>query len=504
MSAAVRCGRGLTPIIAGKGTGVRIMTLQDYLQGISYSTGMKDLENISVTTVTNDSRQIRKDCIFVCIKGGKFDGHDAASKALAEGAAAVVVERDLGLSRQVLVENSRSAYAILCANHFHNPSRRLKLVGTTGTNGKTTTTFLLKSILEAAGKKVGLMGTIHNEIMDMELPAKHTTPDPYQLHAMLDRMAEAGCEYVVMEVSSHALDQHRLDGCEFEVGIFTNLTQDHLDYHKTMENYFAAKKRLFGMCKQAVINLDDPYGQQLAAELGDKAFTVSLERNDACLTAKNISYDAAGTSFILVGNNIIERIRISQPGRFSVSNAMGAAGACLLLGVSTPDIARGLRECPGVAGRAEIIPANVNYTIIRDYAHTPDGLEKIITALQEYATGRVVTLFGCAGNRDRTKRTHMAEMAAKYSDFVILTSDNPRDEDPIQIINDAKPGLDQFDTPYRIIPDRYQAIVWALDNAQPGDILLLAGKGHEDYQVLHDETIYFDEKVVVQELLKGK
>ncbi len=480
------------------------MTLQEYLKDISYTTDLTGLDQITITGVTNDSRQIKKGCIFVCIKGGKFDGHDAAAQAAAHGAAAVVAERDVGLPCQILVENSRSAYAILCANHFNNPSRRLKLIGTTGTNGKTTTTFLLKSILQAAGRKVGLMGTIHNEILDMELPAKYTTPDPYQLHAMLDRMAEAGCEYVVMEVSSHALDQHRLDGCEFEVGIFTNLTQDHLDYHKTMENYFAAKKRLFSMSRRAVINVDDPHGCQLAEELGDKALTVSLDRNDADLTAKNITFDARGTSFILVGKNMIERIRIGQPGRFSVSNAMGAAGACLLLGLSTAEIAKGLRDCPGVAGRAEVLPCDEGYTIIRDYAHTADGLEKMISALKEYATGRVVTLFGCAGNRDRTKRAQMGEMAAKYSDFVILTSDNPRDEDPIRIINDAKPGLDRYDTPYRIIPDRYEAISWALDNARPGDILLLAGKGHEDYQVLHDETIYFDEKVVVRELLEKR
>lgn len=480
------------------------MIAAEYFDGISCVTPLGDLGELAITGVTNDSRQVKKGCIFVCIKGGKFDGHDAAEAAVADGAVLVVVQRDLGLPCQVIVENTRSAYAILCSNHFGTPSRRLKLIGVTGTNGKTTTTFLIKSILQGAGKKAGLIGTIHNEIMDMELPAKYTTPDPYQLHAMLERMVQAGCEYVVMEVSSHALDQHRLDGCIFEVGIFTNLTQDHLDYHKTMENYFSAKKHLFSMTKNAVINLDDAHGGELVKELGERAVTFSLEQDDATLTAKNITFDAKGTSFILAGNNIIQRMRISQPGRFSVSNAMGAAGACFLLGLSMEEIAYGLRECPGVAGRAEIISADVDYTIIRDYAHTPDGLEKIISALREYATGRIVTLFGCAGNRDRTKRPKMAEMAAKYSDFVILTSDNPRDEDPLQIIGDVKPGLDQFSTPYRIIPDRYQAIIWALDNARPGDILLLAGKGHEDYQVLHDETIYFDEKVLVQELLQGR
>jgi UDP-N-acetylmuramoyl-L-alanyl-D-glutamate--2,6-diaminopimelate ligase len=483
------------------------MTLKEYLEGIQYSTGLSEaqLEAAQVSSVTNDSRQVRNGSIFVCIKGGKFDGHQKAGDALAAGAAAVVVERDLGLPRQILVENTRAAYAILCGNHFGNPSRRLKLVGVTGTSGKTTVTFLIKSILQQAGKKVGLMGTIHNEIGELEFPAKHTTPDPYQLHAMLERMAEAGCEYVAMEASSHALDQHRLDGCRFDAGVFTNLSQDHLDYHGTMENYFAAKKKLFSMTKAAVVNLDDPKGEELARELGPGTITFSTSRDDATLTAKNISSTVRGSSFLIVGEQIIQRTRIAMPGRFSVSNAMAAAAACYALGLAPEDIAKGLAACPGVPGRAEVIPTDTGYTVIRDFAHAPEELEQIITTLRPYkGTGRMITLFGCAGDRDRTKREKMGEIVAKYSDLVILTSDNPRTEDEGQIIRDTKPGLDKFKTPYRIIPDRYEAIAWALENAGEGDILLLAGKGHEDYQVLADETIYFDEKVLVQQLLEGK
>ncbi|MEG1943631.1 MAG: UDP-N-acetylmuramoyl-L-alanyl-D-glutamate--2,6-diaminopimelate ligase, partial [Angelakisella sp.] len=395
-----------------------------------------------------------------------------------------------------------SAYAIICANHFDNPSRKLKLLGVTGTNGKTTITYLLKSILAAAGKKTGLMGTIHNEILDMVLPAKYTTPDPYQLHAMLSRMAEAGCEYVVMEASSHALDQHRLDGCEFDVAVFTNLTQDHLDYHGTMENYFLAKRKLFDHCRRAVINIDDSYGVRLAEELGKRAVTCSLQSDMATFTAKNIECEAAGSKFVLVADSLIERVKVPMPGMFSVMNAMEAAVAAIMAEISPRDAASGLAECYGVTGRAEVIPTpNRDFTIIRDYAHTPDGLEKIIGALRPFIKGRLVTLFGCAGNRDRTKRPMMAEYVAAGSDFVILTSDNPRDEDPMQIINDAKPGLDSHKTPYKIIPDRYTAILWAIDNLQTGDLLLLAGKGHEDYQVLHDETIYFDEKALVEKIL---
>ncbi len=483
------------------------MTLKEYLEGIRYSTGLSEaqLEAAQVSSVTNDSRQVRKGSIFVCIKGGKFDGHQKAGDALEAGAAAVVAERDLGLPRQILVENTRAAYAVLCGNHFGNPARRLKLVGVTGTSGKTTVTFLIKSILQQAGKKVGLMGTIHNEIGELEFPAKHTTPDPYQLHAMLERMAEAGCEYVAMEASSHALDQHRLDGCLFDVGVFTNLSQDHLDYHITMENYFAAKKKLFSMTKAAVVNLDDPKGEELARELGPETITFSTCRDDATLTAKNISSTVRGSSFLIVGEQIIERTRVAMPGKFSVSNAMAAAAACYALGLAPGDIARGLSACSGVPGRAEVIPTDTGYTVIRDFAHAPEELEQIITTLRPYkGSGRMITLFGCAGDRDRTKREKMGEIVAKYSDLVILTSDNPRTEDEGQIIRDTKPGLDKFKTPYRIIPDRYEAIAWALENAGEGDILLLAGKGHEDYQVLADETIYFDERVLVQQLLEGK
>ena len=483
------------------------MTLKEYLEGIRYSTGLSEaqLEAAQVSSVTNDSRQVRKGSIFVCIKGGKFDGHQKAGDALEAGAAAVVAERDLGLPRQILVENTRAAYAVLCGNHFGNPARRLKLVGVTGTSGKTTVTFLIKSILQQAGKKVGLMGTIHNEIGELEFPAKHTTPDPYQLHAMLERMAEAGCEYVAMEASSHALDQHRLDGCLFDVGVFTNLSQDHLDYHITMENYFAAKKKLFSMTKAAVVNLDDPKGEELARELGPETITFSTCRDDATLTAKNISSTVRGSSFLIVGEQIIERTRVAMPGKFSVSNAMAAAAACYALGLAPGDIARGLSACSGVPGRAEVIPTDTGYTVIRDFAHAPEELEQIITTLRSYkGSGRMITLFGCAGDRDRTKREKMGEIVAKYSDLVILTSDNPRTEDEGQIIRDTKPGLDKFKTPYRIIPDRYEAIAWALENAGEGDILLLAGKGHEDYQVLADETIYFDERVLVQQLLEGK
>ncbi len=479
------------------------MTLLQLLETVEYSGTVQDCE---ISAITCDSRQVEPGSVFFCIPGLKFDGHDHAQQALEKGAAAIVVQRDLGLQSQILVKDSRYAYGIMCGNFFGNPSRKLKLMGVTGTNGKTTITYLMKQILEKAGKRVGLIGTIHNEIADMVLPARHTTPDSLQLHAMFARMVEAGCEYVVMEVSSHALDQHRTAGCKFTTAAFTNLTQDHLDYHNSMEEYYQAKKRLFENCETAIINLDDAYGKRLLNETSCKAFTFACKTSAADYTAHDIQSGSQGSRFMLMADAKLMRIGFCMPGVFSVSNALAAAVSCIAAGIDLDTAAKGLEACHGVPGRVEILPTNTDYTIIRDYAHSPDGLKNVLETVREFATGRVVTLFGCAGNRDRTKRPIMAEVVARLSDFCILTSDNPRDESPQTIVEDALPGLKQHKTtPYKVIVDRYDAIKWALENAMPNDILILAGKGHEDYQVLDFGTIHFDEKQIVLELLeKGK
>lgn len=477
------------------------MTLYELLKNLTYKT---DLADTMITSITGDSRQVTEGSVFVCMKGAKYDGHHHAKSALQDGAVAVVVEHDLGFEKQIIVENTREAYSILCQNYFGNPAEKLKLIGVTGTNGKTTTTYLLKHILECAGKKVGLIGTIQIEIDDLALPAKYTTPDPYQLHSTLKRMEQSGCEYVVMEVSSHAMDQNRLAGCHFLGGVFTNLTQDHLDYHGTMENYYGAKRKLFDICDHAVINIDDEYGKRLAGDcLCDKK-TFSIKEDAADYTAKSITSFADGSSFAFVGNSVIARVKITMPGAFSVANAMGAAVCCLMLGIELDVVIYALNTCPGITGRCEVIKTGTDYTVIRDFAHTPDGLEKMLSAINEFAPARVITLFGCAGSRDRSKRPKMAEIVSKLSDFVVLTSDNPREEDPQQIVEDAIPGLMLHNTPYKIIVDRFEAISWALANAQKDDIVLLAGKGHEDYQVLDYGTIYFDEKEIVQKLLDVK
>ncbi|MCL2033255.1 MAG: UDP-N-acetylmuramoyl-L-alanyl-D-glutamate--2,6-diaminopimelate ligase [Oscillospiraceae bacterium] len=477
------------------------MTLYELFQGVSDTAALQDAE---ISAVTCDSRLVEKGSLFFCVPGVRFDGHDYAEKALAKGAVAVVTQRDLGLSGQIVVSDSREAYSIAAANFYGNPAKKLKLIGITGTNGKTTITYLIKQILESAGKSAGLIGTIHNEIGDMVIPAKHTTPDPMQLHAMLARMAEAGCEYVVMEVSSHALDQKRVFGLQFECAVFTNLTQDHLDYHNDMESYYNAKKQLFSMCGTAVINIDDKYGKRLKSETSCKTLTFSCETANADFSANNIKFSVNGSRFVVLSESGLSKVDFCMPGKFSVSNALAAVVACTSAGIPYDTVLSGLSGCRGVAGRVEILKTDTDFTVIRDYAHSPDGLLNILETVREFAPKRVVTLFGCAGNRDRTKRPKMAEIAARLSDFCILTSDNPRDEPPQRIIDDAMPGLLEHHTPHTAIVDRYDAIAWALDFCEPDDVLVLAGKGHEDYQVLQHGTIFFDEKVVVAELLNKK
>ena len=475
------------------------MKLSEVFKDVAYSSNRDDFE---VTGVTSDTRKVTDHCVFVCIKFRKFDGHNHAAEALAAGAAAVVAGRDLGLPNQIIVADTRDAYGLLCAGLHNFACRKIKLIGVTGTNGKTTITYLVKHLLEAAGKKVGLIGTISNLIDDMVLPAKYTTPETSELHALLARMAEAGCEYVVMEASSMALDQKRLAGLEFQVGIFTNLTQDHLDYHGDMDNYFAAKKKLFDHCKYGVINIDDAYGLRLLEEIPCEKVTFSLKKNEADYIAKNISHSLSGSQFLILHSDFLKRVKFCMPGDYSVQNALAAVAACVCCGLPFQEAAEGLDTCQGIRGRTEILKTDTDYTVICDYAHSPDGLEKVLQSVRSFAPARVVTLFGCAGERDRTKRPKMSRIVSELSDFIILTSDNPRSEDPDSIIQDALPPIVESGKPYIAITDRLEAIRWALHHARKDDVLILAGKGHEDYQVLKDGTVYFDEHLIVSEVLK--
>lgn len=468
---------------------------------------MKDIADIDkkedreIAGITCDSRRVAEGWAFVCIKGTAVDGHRFAEKAEADGAPVIIAEDDTGCKNQLMVPSTRKAWAKMCANWFGNPSDRLHLIGVTGTNGKTSTTYMLKSVLEECGYKVGLVGTIQNMIGDRVLPSGHTTPDPYDLQSMFALMVAEGCTYAVMEVSSHALDQDRVGGCTFDAAVFTNLTQDHLDYHKTMENYLEAKKKLFRMCRKAVVNKDDPWAGKLIEGLTCPIITYSTYQDTADYTAKNIRPRPDGVDFELVGTGAIGRVRLPIPGMFSVYNAMAAATCALALDLPFEQLIDALSHVKGVKGRAEIVPTGRDFTVVIDYAHTPDGIEKICKTMKQCSKGRLVTLFGCGGDRDKTKRPRMGAAAASLSDFLVVTSDNPRTEDPGAIIQDILKGIPENGTPYTVIENRVQAIHWAIANARPGDTILLAGKGHETYQILKEGRIHMDEREIVADAL---
>lgn len=464
------------------------------------STENSTLQSLEVKGVTCDSSAVQQGFVFVCIKGTRFDGHSFAEKALQSGAVAVVVERDMGLENQIVVTDTHAAYATICAKWFGNPADALTLVGVTGTNGKTSVTYMMKKILEAAGHKVGLVGTIQNMIGDEVIASQNTTPNAYELNSLFQRMKEEGCSHVVMEVSSHALDQCRVYQLNFDVAVFTNLTQDHLDYHGTMENYLAAKKRLFSMCKTAVINKDDEYAAELVNGLDCEIVTYSTG-NDATFSAKAIQYKPAQVEYELVSNTILRHIRLHVGGQFSVYNSMASAIAAVQLGISDELVAKALDSLKGVKGRAEVVPTDRDFTVIIDYAHTPDGLKNILKTFKECKKNRLIVLFGCGGDRDKTKRPLMGGVAVRLADYCIITSDNPRTEDPSAIIEDILTGVSGVKTPYKVIENRIEAIRYAISMAEKDDIIVLAGKGHETYQILKEGTIHLDEREVVREAL---
>lgn len=473
------------------------MKLSQLIKNLPF--GTKDVE---VTNITNNSRDVKPGTMFVCIKGFSQDGHKYAFDAANKGASAVIVDHNVGLDCQVIVNDTRQAYAESCAAFFGNPAEKLKIIGVTGTNGKTTTTFLLKSLLELFGKKVGLIGTIQNMIGDKVVESSNTTPDAYQLHELFSQMVKENCEYCVMEVSSHALDQQRVAGINFEVGVFTNLTQDHLDYHRTMENYLQAKQKLFKMSKMAVINTDDKYSESIKSACTGKVVTYAVEDLKSDYLAKGINFRSDGTVFELVGSDVqISRVKIKTPGKFSVYNALCAAATAIALGFDFNSIAENLSKTTGVKGRAEVVPTDRDFTVIIDYAHTPDGLENILSSMNEIKKGRLICVFGCGGDRDATKRHIMGAISQRLADYSIVTSDNPRTENPSDIIKDIVKGFTSK-AAYKVIENRKQAIKFAIDNAQTDDIIVLAGKGHETYQILGKEKVHFDEREIVADALK--
>lgn len=462
---------------------------------------VENLGETEISGVTCDSRAVKSGFVFVCIKGALSDGHNFATKAIENGASVVITERDLGLENQIIVEDSHAAYSEICANWFGRPADKLKLIGVTGTNGKTSVTYMIKKILEASGEKVGLIGTIQNMICDNVIEAKNTTPDAYELNALFADMVNAGCSYAVMEVSSHALDQCRVYKLNFEVAIFTNLTQDHLDYHITMENYLDAKKKLFRMCKVAIINSDDEYAEKVAEGLDCKVVTYSAG-NNSTYSAKAIKYKPTCIDYEFVSDTQLTHIKVNTGGKFTVYNSLAAVCCASELGLDLQNTVTALNELKGVKGRAEVVPGITEYTVIIDYAHTPDGLKNILSTFKECEHNRLTVLFGCGGDRDKTKRPIMGSIAARYADFVIVTSDNPRSEEPSAIINDILVGMDGTPTPYKVIENRIEAIKYAIETAARDDIIILAGKGHETYQILSTGKIHLDEREVIAELLK--
>ena len=455
--------------------------------------------DVKIANIKKDSRKVDKGDAFVCINGVTADGHDFAKIAAGHGAAVVICEHDVGLENQLIVEDSRKAYALMCAAYFGHPAKKLKIVGVTGTNGKTTTCTVLKSILEHFGHKVGLIGTVQNMIGDEILPAKNTTPDCYELHSLFSLMVSADCDYVVMEVSSHAIDMKRVYGLRYAACVFTNLTQDHLDYHKTMENYLNVKKRIFSLCSKAVVNADDKYAEDIIDACDCDVYTYSMKTNTASFCARNICHRVDGVDFELCGDGVIGRVRFKTPGEFSVYNAMAAGVCAVALGLPFAGVVDALCLGPRVKGRAEVVPTGRDFTVVIDYAHTPDGLLNIMQTLNDVKKGRLVVVFGCGGDRDRTKRPIMGKLAVEYADKVIVSSDNPRSEDPEEIIKDVLAGIPKDNTvPVECIADRAKAVEHAILTAEPGDMILLAGKGHETYQVLKDETIHLDEREIIK------
>lgn len=457
--------------------------------------------NPEITDVCYNSLNVKEGSVFVAISGFKTDGHKYVASACRNGAKAVICERYIdGVDvPQIIVKNSRIAEAQVSANFFGNPSANMKLIGITGTNGKTTVTYLVKQVLDKCGYKTGLIGTNQNMIGDIVLETGRTTPDSFELQKLFKRMADSGVQYVIMEVSSHALELNRVYGCRYAVGAFTNLTQDHLDFHITMDNYAKAKSKLFKMSGAVVINVDDEYGKQMLEETSDNVTTYGV-REVSKLRAEDVILSRTGINFKIDDMDF----KLGIPGEFSVYNALCAIGICLNLGIELKVIRNALLSAHGVKGRAELVDVgNKEFSVMIDYAHTPDGLENILKTARGFAQGRVVILFGCGGDRDNAKRAIMGKIAGSLADFSVITSDNPRSENPMDIIKMIEEGIKQTDSEYIVVEDRRDAIKYVLNNAQKDDVIILAGKGHETYQIIGNETIHFDEREVVKEILTG-
>ena len=451
---------------------------------------------LEITDVHYDSRKVTAGSLFVAVAGFASDGNRFIPMALSKGAVAVVTaKKPEGDVPYVLVESDRLALALLGCNFFGHPAKSMTMIGVTGTNGKTSTTLLLKQVLEKVlGAKVGLIGTMSNLIGDEEIPTERTTPESFDLQALFARMRAAGCSHVVMEVSSHAITLERIGGTHFDIAAFTNLTEDHLDFHKSMDAYCDAKADLFRRCDKAVINVDDSYSGRILDAAACPVLTTSVV-TETGLHAKNLELLSEGVSFTAVCGEETTEVHLPIPGKFTVYNALTVMGIAKQLGISLADCAEALKTAQGVKGRVEVVPTpGQPYSVLVDYAHTPDGLENVLSSIKDFCKGRVIGVFGCGGDRDPMKRPIMGEIGVKISDIAIITSDNPRTEEPMAIIEDILKGVKQEYGEYIVMEDRRAAIRYAMDIAEKDDIIVLAGKGHETYQEINGVKYHLDER----------
>lgn len=482
--------------------------LKEFLQNLKDYQFYGDSMEIEISGIAYDSRRVDLGYIFVCVEGFKQDGHDFITEAIENGAKVIVVEKDVNFNPEIIyikVQDSRLALAKLSEVFYGFSLNKLDLVGVTGTNGKTTTTYMIESILSQAGFQTGLIGTISNKIADQSLPTERTTPESLDLHELFQKMVLSGVTHTVMEVSSHALELKRVQDFRFRVAVFTNISQDHLDFHESLENYTITKGKLFQQLLPdgtGVINLDDAAGGYMLEQCQGKVITYGINA-EADVRASEIDVKIDGVSYLVTTPRGETRVNLNFSGFFNVYNSLAAISMGLAFDLPLPVIKAGLESLSGVAGRFEQVKCGQDFGVVVDYAHTPDGVENVLETARKISKKRMIAVFGCGGDRDRTKRPLMGKIAAELADFCILTSDNPRTEDPLKILKDVEEGVLESaeESAYLIIPDRREAIFRAIEEAQTGDLVIIMGKGHEAYQVFKDQTIVFDDREIAKEAI---
>lgn len=481
------------------------MKLEKVIEGLDVIS-IKGDTNLDIANIEYDSRKVIEGTLFVCVKGFTVDGHKFIDSAIEKGAKAFLVEEDIDMQGYtfIRVENTRKSMAKVADNFCNHPSEKLGVIGVTGTNGKTSITTFLSEILKLNSNKVGLIGTIKIFDGEKEVSSNSTTPESVDLQKTFNNMLDNGCDYCAMEVSSHSLALNRVDETKFKLGLFTNLTPDHLDFHRDLDDYRDAKERLFYKTTLAnIINIDDEGGKKIyenIKNLGTPCYTYGIDTKSDFM-AKDIKIDAAGVSYRLITPTYEEVIFVPVPGRFTVYNTLAVIAACYMLDIPRGIFQEALRTTGGVAGRFEVVPNNKGINVIVDYAHTPDALENVLKTAKEFAKGNIITVFGCGGDRDKSKRPLMGKIGQEFSDICFVTSDNPRTEDPKLIIEDILKGLDQKNKNYRVVVDRKEAIEEAIKFAKKDDIVIIAGKGHENYQIIGKTKYHFDDKEIAKECL---